>query len=343
MISTSVDLSQSNGALMSFISMISFYEKETHLYECDSAEFNPPETTTEAIHWISVNSLNDQPAIENLLAFMGLDPAFYADIQAPIQQPFDGDDDGCLLVKLPFSERNDDNTEPEKTQIVFVLTANTLLTCTDGSPSFLNRIQRNLSSKRIKLDKQSPDRLFYLLLDGYNDNYYIQLKRYVGRVNRLEKKLLDTRGDEAVLLHILNLRQEMGGFGDDLLVWGEFFNDLKTLGTEYIDPETISRFSNEMGSDMLFYWQEYRSEREDIKELLTIHDLFSSDRMNRTMQLLAVIATIFLPLTFIVGLYGMNLNMPETKWPYMYPYVFWLMMITITLITIVWMKRRSMF
>ena len=82
-------------------------------------------------------------------------------------------------------------------------------------------------------------------------------------------------------MHILNLRQEMGGFGDDLLVWGEFFNDLKTLGTEYIDPETISRFSNEMGSDMLFYWQEYRSEREDIKELLTIHDLFSSDRMNR--------------------------------------------------------------
>ena len=327
---------------MSFISMVSFNAKETHLYECDSVEFNPPATTTEAIHWISVNRLNDQSAIENLLTFMGLDPALYTDIQAPIQQPFDGDDEGCLLVKLPFSERDGDNTEPKKTQIVFVLTANTLLTCTDGSPSFLNRIQRNLSAKRIKLNKQSPDRLFYSLLDGYNDNYYIQLKRYVSRVNRLEEKLLDTRGDEAVFLHILNLRQEMGDFGDDLLVWGEFFNDLKTLGTEYVDPETISRFINEMGSDMQFYWQEYRSEREDIKELLTIHDLFASNRMNQTMQLLAAIATIFLPITFIVGLYGMNLDMPETKWPFMYPFV-WLLMISISLILVVWMKRRRMF
>jgi len=243
---------------MSFISMVSFYENETHLYECDSVEFNPPTTTSEAIHWISVNRLDDQSTIENLLTYMGLDPALYTDIQAPIQQPFDGDDEACLLVKLPFSERNDNITKPRKTQIVFVLTANILLTCTDGDPSFLNRIQHNLSAKRIKLDKHAPDRLFYLLLDGYNDNYYIQLKRYVSRVNSLEKKLLDTHGDEAVFLNILNLRQEMGDFGNDLLVWGEFFNDLKTLGTEYVGPETTSRFSNEMAPDMLFYWQEYR-------------------------------------------------------------------------------------
>jgi len=61
------------------------------------------------------------------------------------------------------------------------------------------------------------------------------------------------------------------------------------------------------------------------------------------MQLLAAIATVFLPLTFIVGLYGMNLNMPETKWPYMYPYAFWLLIIAITWGTIIWMKRRDMF
>ncbi len=326
---------------MSSISMVSLSATETRLYECDNAEFNPP-TMADAIHWISVDSLSDQPTIENLLAFMGLDTALYADIQAPIQQPFDGDDDGCLLVKLPFSERNDDNIESEKTQIVFVLTDNILLTCSDGSPSFLNRIRRNLIAKRIKLDNPSPDRLFYLLLDGYNDNYYIQLKRFVSRVNRLEKKLLDTHGDQDVFFDILNLRQEMGDFGDDLLVWGEFFNDLKTLGTEYVDPETASRFFNEMGSDMQFYWQEYRSEREDIKELLTIHDLFASNRMNKTMQLLAAISAIFLPITFIVGLYGMNLIMPEIKWPFMYPFV-WLIMIAITGIAIIWMKRRDMF
>ena len=323
-------------------SILTIHANEAVIHEISDGEFNIPKPANDTIHWISVNKINDPTQIENALRYMDLDPALLADIQAPIQQPFDGDNVGCLLVKLPYRERSDENIEQEKTQIVFVLTNNSLLTCTDGDPKFLNRIHRNLIANRISLDGATVAHLFYFLMDGYNDNNYVQLKKFVREVNTLEEKLLRTQGDEDVFLDILNLRRKMSQFGDDLLVWGEFFNDLKTFGSAYLDLDTMSRFNNEMGPDMAYYWQEYRSEREDIKELLTIHDLFSSNRMNKTMQLLTVIATIFLPITFIVGWYGMNLQMPETKWPLMYP-IATILMIAITLILIIWMKRRRMF
>ena len=276
------------------------------------------------VTWINVEGLGDVHTVETLGEIFGLHRLALEDVLNVHQRAkVDEFEDQLFIVSRMARFTDDIETE----QVSFFLGRNFVLTFQEGRPwDCFDAIRGHVRNKVGRLRHLGPDYLLYCLIDAIIDHYFPVLEEYGERLEKLEAEVIAHPTQEtihrlhAIKRHLLDLRRIVWPLRDALQI---ILRDTDSLFTS--ETRVYLRDSYDHVVQVVELSEIYR---ELAMSLTDVYLSSISNRMNEIMKVLAVIATIFMPLSFLASLYGMNfdtdaspLNMPELRWYFGYPFV----------------------
>jgi len=199
-------------------------------------------------------------------------------------------------------------------------------------------VRERLRSSKGKLRKMGADYLLYALLDAIVDGYFVILERLGERIEVLEEELL-ANPSQLTLQNIHTMKREMIFLRKSVWPLREVISGLQR-GESPLITETTGPYLRDVYDHTIQVIDAVESFRDMLAGMLDIYLSSISNRLNEVMKLLTIIATIFIPLTFIVGVYGMNFKlMPELEWRWGYPAV-WLVMVVVAGLMLAFFRRK---
>lgn len=295
-------------------------------------EAKSPESVGEILHehpvtWVNVQGLGDVEAIRKLGEVFGLHRLSLEDVvnvhqRAKVEQY---EEYAFVVARMPAQGEN-----METEQLSLVLGEGFVLTFQErGGDSFdlvRDRIRKNLGLIR----KRPQDYLVYTLLDAVVDSYFPVLEHYGERLESIEQEVV-AEPDKSTITRIYQIKRDLMGLRRAVWPLREAINVLVRDARQLISDETriYLRDCYDHTVQIIDMLEMYR---ETASGLLDFYLSSLSNRMNEVMKVLTIIATIFIPLSFIAALYGMNFsaesspwNMPELRWYWGYPFALGLM------------------
>jgi magnesium transporter len=320
-----------------------------HVIDYDESNFQETElTTAEAclpyknkptVTWVNVDGVHNVPMLEKLGDCFGLHRLVMEDIMNTDQRPKMEDfDDYLYIVFKMLSIGKSEEIVTEQTSII--LGANFVLSFQEGvEGDVFNLIRDHLRNSKGRIRKMGADYLAYSLLDATVDNYFVVLEKIGEKIELLETELIENPTQKTVQ-KIYQLKRELIFLHNAVWPLREAVNALWKHESLLI-RESTAPYLRDVYDHVIHVLDSVDIYREMISGMLDMYLSSVSNRLNAVMKVLTIIATIFMPLTFIVGVYGMNFkNMPELEWHYGYPLV-WLVMIGITGFMLYFFKRKK--
>jgi len=224
-------------------------------------------------------------------------------------------------------------------QISLILGHNYLISLQEKSGDLFEGVRERIRNGKGKIRKLGADYLAYALIDSVVDGYFTILEKIGELVEDIEDELITEPKPEN--LHTIHqLRREMILLRKSVWPLREVINMMEKEETSII-KKTINIYLRDVYEHTIQIIDTIESFRDMISGMLDTYLSSVSNKMNEVMKVLTIIATIFIPLTFIAGVWGMNFeHMPELKWPWIYPYGFWALMILIGGVMIMYFKRK---
>jgi magnesium transporter len=297
-----------------------------------------------AVRWISVVGLSDMNAMYALATKYDLHPLAVEDVLHARQRPkveAYGGEESELLARLFIVARmlyiKDDSLRHE--QFSIFLGHNTVLTFQETGDERWDHIRQRIMSKGSRLRTNDASFLAYSLLDTVVDDCFPLLEHYSDRAEELEERILE-RSHPHVLTEIHQLKRDLL-----LLRWG-LWPMREVVQTLQRDPhecmsETARVYLRDLYDHVVQILEIIETYREITSDLTETYMSSVSNRMNEIMKVLTLIGTIFIPLTFLAGVYGMNFrHFPELEMWWAYP-AFWLICIALTSFMLLFFRRRG--
>ncbi|MCE5214453.1 MAG: magnesium/cobalt transporter CorA [Methanobacterium sp.] len=289
-----------------------------------------------SIKWIKVNGLADIDKLKDIGRCFKLHPLALEDILNINQRPKIEDYQDYLYVVLKLFNLNEDTINTK--QVSFILEKNIVLSFQEDRDGIFEGMIKRIESSDSPLRLKGADYLLYSLIDIVIDSYYPVLEKVEDRIENIEEQLIE-RPEHDILniihrikMDIVILRRSIWPTRDILNNFGSYNYDLIDRSTDYYIRDVYDHAIQAF--DLL------ESFRDRISDMLDIYLSSTSNKLNEIVRVLTVISTIFVPLTFIVGLYGMNFKeMPELQYPYSYPLVL-LIMLLIAVSMLIFFRRK---
>ncbi len=253
----------------------------------------------------------------------------------------------CLFVVTRMLGIDEETGGIEQEQICFVLRRNLVLSFQETPGDVLDPIRERLRKDLGRVRRCGSDYLLYALLDVIVDEYFVIVEELGKRIEALERKVVVRPGNED-LPTIQELRGLLITVNRYVTPMRELAGRLNTIQGELIDKST-RRYINDLQDHTVYIAETIGTFREMLLSVENTYHAGQNMRMTQVMKLLTIISTIFIPLTFVVGIYGMNfdseggakpLNMPELNWAYGYPTVMGVMLV-IALLMLAWFRRKG--
>lgn len=291
------------------------------------------------VTWINVEGLSDVGLIERLGKHFGLHPLTLEDVlncgQRPKLEDY-GSYHFMVMKSLYFREE-----ELEIEQISFFLSGTYVITFQQVPGDSFEAVRERIRHGKGQIRKMGPDYLLYALVDALVDEFFPVLESYGERVEELEDEVIDKPTPE-ILNEIHRIKREL------LLVrrtaWPEreVINALQREEAHLVRPETRV-FLRDCYDHTVQVIDMVETYRDLASGLLEVYLSSASNRLNEVMKVLTIISTIFIPLNFIAGLYGMNFHrMPELDWRFGYPMALGVM-VTVGTTLVIYFRRKGWF
>ena len=287
------------------------------------------------VMWVNVDGLGDVETLQQVAQIFGLHPLAMEDVVSLGQRPkVEQYGEQLFLVTHMVSI----NQRIETEQLSIFLGRGFVLTFQERSGDCLEPVRQRIRQGRGRVRQGGVDYLAYALLDAVIDHYFPVLEEAGERLEGLEKEALEARGTE-VLRKIRRAKHGLLVLRRTLWPQRDALASLQRDEHELVTAET--RLYLRDGYDHVTRLIEtIEGYREQASDLSNVYMTSLSNRMNAVMKVLTIIATIFIPLTFIAGLYGMNFkHMPELNWPWAYPAAL-AVMAAVAIGMIVFFRRR---
>ncbi|WP_432670831.1 magnesium/cobalt transporter CorA [Flavobacterium sp. SM2513] len=297
-----------------------------------------------AVVWLNVHGLHDVNKILKIKEILNIDRYIISDVlNVSARTRIEELDDFLFFSVKSILQEDTENIKVE--QISFLLKDNVLVSFQEIKSDYFTFIRERLRNNEGIVRKKGADYLLFLLLDGIIENFFITIENYESRIEQL---LIDVKVDDAT--HLLELiekqRENLNYLKRSILPLRDALFSLKSIQ----DDDDFNGISK---ANVTFFTRLHQKSLElleqaeyDINTLESASNLFYStqnQRMNQIMKTLTVFSVIFMPLTFIVGVYGMNFkNIPELQTQNGY-YWTWLVMIVITIGMVFYFKRKKWF
>jgi magnesium transporter len=293
---------------------------------------------TPTVTWINIDSLHQVEILEKLGECYGFHPLVLEDILNTDQRPKMEDYGEYLYIVLRILNYNDKSSEIESEQISLILGPNFIISFQEKEGTFFNPVRERIRNGKSRIRKMGPDYLAYALLDLIVDNYFIIMEKLGEKIEFLEEELVTQPGPET-LQTIHHLKREMIFFRKAVWPLREVIGSLER-GESPLVKGTSRVYLRDVYDHTIQVIDTIETFRDMVSGMLDIYLSSISNRLNAVMKVLTIIATIFMPLTFIAGIYGMNFKyMPELEWRWGY-LMFWLIMIGIGAFMLIYFKKK---
>ena len=297
-----------------------------------------PHLERSGITWVNVEGVHDVEIIRHLGERFALHPLVLEDIVNTVQRPKIEDYDSYLFIVLRMLKPTGGG-EFTSEQLSMILGPSYLFTFQEGiQGDVFDTVRERIRNGKGKSRGMGVDYLAYALIDAIVDNYFNVLEDMGERIVNLEENLT-LSPDKATLIEINTIKQEIIFLRKAVWPLREAVSFLERGDSRLLSPST-----------RLYFRDVYDHTVQVIDTVETYRDLLSgmldlylssiSNRINEVMKFLTVIGTIFMPLTFLVGVYGMNFkHMPELEWHNGY-FMLWGLMIVLTIVMSIYFKRK---
>lgn len=269
------------------------------------------------ILWINVNGIHDVKVIQTLANFFGLHPLTTEDISNTHQRPKVEVFDEYILFVLKMLTYDDEKNTIENENVSLILGQNFVISFQERSGDVLDQLRQRVRSGKGKIRSAGADYLVYAIMDGVVDGYFVALEKLGDHIEAIDDEIL-TVPDARHMNELHRLKREIVFLRKVIWPLRENASTIEKSASELIN-ESTRPFLRDLYDHIIQIIDMVETYRDIIGGMHDTYLSSVSNRMNEVMKVLTIIGTIFIPLTFIAGIYGMNFeNMPELKWTWGY-------------------------
>lgn len=294
---------------------------------------------TNTVTWINIDGLHDLEAINKVGKAFDLHPLLLEDILNTGQRPKMEEFDNCLFLVLKMLRYDDEKQIILAEQLSMIIGRTFLITFQERVGDVFEPVRERIRKQRGRIRASGIDYLAYALLDTVVDNYIYLVSKLGEKIEDIEVGILEETSAKT-LEKINNYKREMSYIRKSVRPAKEFITKLPRLESEFIREET-KPFLNDLLDLITQATEAIDTYREMLSDQLNIYNSSVSNKMNDVMKILTIFAAIFIPLTFIAGIYGTNFEyLPELHFKYSY-FIFWGVMITVAIGMVMFFKRKG--
>ena len=299
------------------ISLIDYDEAQFQEKEAATIEECFPFKDKPTVTWINIDSIHQADILEKIGAHFGIHPLVLEDIMNPGQRPKieDFEDYIYVIAKMIYFDNKKNDIEAE--QLSIILGPNFIISFQEKEGDIFNPIRDRIRKARGRIRKMKSDYLAYALLDTIVDHYFIVLEKLGEKIEGMEEELV-TKPTPETLQSIHILKRELIFLRKSIWPLREVVNVLER-GESSLIVESTGIYLRDVYDHTIQVVDTIETFKDMVSGMLDIYLSSISNKMNEVMKVLTIIATIFIPLTFVAGLYGMNFKyIPELEWRWGY-------------------------
>lgn len=320
------------------ISMMDYDGEDLAESELDSIDDAADLAGAPSTTWINIEGLHDIDEIERIGERFHIHPLTLEDIVNTGQRPKLENYEHYIYVVFKMLSFNDSSNMVTSEQVSLIVGDNCLLSFQEKKGDVFDSVRARIRKGRGRIRKGGCDYLAYALVDAAVDHYFLILEKMSERIEHLETALIgDPTPDTLHLIH--NLKREIIYLRKQVWPLREVVNQLVREDTGLI-RESTHPFLRDVYDHTVQVIDNIESFRDILSGMTDLYLSTISNKMNEVMKVLTIIATIFIPITFIAGIYGMNFKvMPELEWQWGYAAV-WIVMLAVVLLLLNFFKRK---
>ena len=314
---------------------------ETHLQEKEVANIEEcfPFKDKPTITWININGLHQVDIIENMGRHFDLHPLLLEDLVNTGQRPKMEDFGEYLFIVLKMLSYDEKEAQVRAEQVSIILGTHFVISFQEREGDVFDSIRYRIRNSKGRIRRMDADYLAYALLDALVDGYFIVLEKMGERIEGREDDLVNNPSME-MLQEIHNLKREMIFLRKSVWPLREVVSGIERGESSLIQDSTYI-FLRDVYDHTIQVIDTIETFRDVLSGMTDLYLSSISNKMNEVMKVLTIFASLFIPLTFIVGVYGMNFKyIPELEWPWSYPLV-WVVMIAVCISMLFYFKRKK--
>ncbi len=291
------------------------------------------------VDWYDMRGIHDTDAIQKIGVDLQIHPLFLEDVVDIHQRPkFEEYPKGILFLLKSFSyNTNTHSIHPEQISIYF--DNHTLISFQEDETDVFKNVRQRLQLKKGKIRGTQTDYLAFALADEVIDNYFLILEKVTDEIQILENNILEGPS-ENLKFSIHHLRKQIILFRKHISPLREAVSRFSKSDNEFIYDSTLI-FLRDLNDHTIQILDMVDSQRDILNGLQDLYLSEISNRMNQIMKVLTIITTIFVPLSFLAGIYGMNFEfMPELKFKYGY-FLLIIIMAVVVCSFLLWFKKNK--
>ena len=322
-----------------FIESYDYNQEQCSVKEIATIEDSFPFKLTESVSWININGLNHVDEIEKIGQHYNIHPLVLEDIVNVTQRPKIDEYEEYLFVVLKMLYYDKNQTIISE-QVSFVLGSQYVISFQEAEGDVFNEIRQRLKTAKGRIRNRKADYLLYTLIDAVVDHYFNIIETLSDKIEGLENELFSGRANDSISKDIQDLKREILKVRRAIFPLRDVISRIEKHESPLIQKKTKT-FYRDIYDHIIQVSDNIDIYREMVWSLMDMYMTTISNKMNEVMKVLTIMASIFIPLTFIAGIYGMNFeNMPELKYQNAY-FILLGFMVLIVIGMLIYFKRKK--
>ncbi len=298
-----------------------------------------PYKTTDTVTWVIIDGLKDVSIIDAIGQYFDIHALVLEDILNTHQRPKFEEFDDYLYIVIKALSLEADQFNVQYEQVSLLLLDKFVFTFKEKPDAIFDPIFSRLNNDKSHVRNLGTDYLVYVIMDAIVDEYFSLQDTFDELIESVEDDLL-TNPSALTLNTIQKIKRELIFLRRSVSPMRELLASIQRSESPLLNDKT-KRYFGDIYDHVIRVTEAMESYRDLITGMLDIYLSSVSNKMNETMKVLTVFASIFIPLTFIAGVYGMNFEyMPELKWRWGYP-VLWLVFISVSVFLLKFFKKKN--
>jgi len=298
-------------------------------------KFNQTATTT----WLNIYGLHDEKLMGDIANQFELDPSILADVMNTHARPKIQEYDNCIYISFKMLQYDEFLNHISSENIVILIKENILLLFQEKIGDVFDPVRERMRKNKKRIRGSGTDYLTFALMDIVFDNYNYIISQIGEKIESLEEDLL-TNSNESILEEINNFKKEIIYLDKSIKPCREIVVELLKMDSELLADKVYIHFED-LKNNINQAIESLQSYREILSDQLMIYHTTLSSKLNDVIKFLTVFSVIFIPLTFIAGVYGTNFeNLPELHYKYSY-FIMWGFMLVLAVSMIFYFKKKK--
>lgn len=321
------------------IEVIAYNPRNTVRHEEVSPDELPTFKDSESTSWINLSGIHDLDIIEKVGEAFDLHVLLQEDIVNTYQRPKYEEFEKHIFLVLKMLQYNKEKKRIEDEQLCLVVGDGYLLSFQETKRDVFDPIRERLIRPTTKIRYRKSDYLAYALMDAVADNYIFIIEQFGERIENLEEELI--AGPKPGLLEtIYTHKREINFLRKTIRPVRELAIEYEKAESDLLEDQTVP-YVKDLVDHVTYAAEAIETYQVMLNDLLNLYQTGVDNRLNEIVRVLTVFSVIFIPLTFIAGIYGTNFKyFPELEYRYAYP-AFWMLLVVVAVVMVIYFRRKK--